>query len=272
LRQLLARVETLLREFVPNLDLNNVANLDLNNAESVLSALSKVHDGKYGRMDDKIRAKGENNQEDDARLASIIQPTGQLHIDEGDRWEFHGASSGALFVGWISEHFARLATSDCSTPFVPVSPLAELPSLDISRPAMLGEASRLGLFRLPARDVALRLCTYAFSYTTCLLRVVHIPSFWKRFDELYSSTSLGFSVSDQRSLALLSAVLALGCMYDIDENDPNTPNSYDDALQEGLVSKSKNCKTLLFDLPKYIVSSTTLRRSSSLEILPSAET
>lgn len=225
--------------------------LDLQDAEAVQSALSKAQDRKSGRTngqggEGEELANAEKSQEDGVRLTPMIQSAGQLHVNENDQWCFHGPSSVALFVTCMRGHCGAMANSGRCTPFVSNKSLAEMPILDLSCPTMVGDSGGLGSFSFPPLEKSLRLCEYTFSYATCLLPVVHIPTFWKRFDDLYRRSPATYSDSDRRYLALLYAVLAIGCLYDVDKNKAGTANLYNDALQEGLVHQYSKDTLLRF--------------------------
>ena len=71
------------------------------------------------------------------------------------------------------------------------------------------------------------------NYATCLIRIVHVPSLNKLVERLYATDQDKFPSDDYKCLALFYAVLALGCMYDISEDDPTNPNTYKTAMDEG---------------------------------------
>jgi hypothetical protein len=77
------------------------------------------------------------------------------------------------------------------------------------------------------------LCDYSFNHASCLLRIVHVPSFCKSFDTLYDSGKTQYSPEEGRFLGLLYSILALGSMYDVDENDPSNPDHYNEATTRG---------------------------------------
>jgi hypothetical protein len=85
----------------------------------------------------------------------------------------------------------------------------------------------------PHREWARILCDYAFNHASCLLRIVHVPSFYKSFDELYDTPREKHTQEHMQFLGLLYSVLALGSMYDVDETDPIIPDHYDEASNRG---------------------------------------
>lgn len=135
----------------------------------------------------------------------------------------------------MTKKFPELLAYDSRIPFLPQGP----------RPAValplgsLGDWSNFGLranpafYELPPRQLARTLCEYSFNCATCILRTVHVPSFYRMFDSIYDIPSQIYSSEQRRFLGLLYAVLALGSMYDVDENDPSNPDHYAVAMDQG---------------------------------------
>ena len=55
---------------------------------------------------------GSKNTHHGAQLRSMIESTGQLDIDESGNLDFHGGSSGAVFVRRMREQFGDLLGDD----------------------------------------------------------------------------------------------------------------------------------------------------------------
>jgi len=190
LERRLQRAEELLQVLLPGCD-----------AESTLE-----------RLHDRSDTIGTGDQ-DKGELLSTIRGVGQLDLTETGESDYHGISSGAVFLSRMKEHFQGLKGYDYRIPFVTDTPENPLQlQLEVS---------------LPPKNLAQTLCHYSFSCATCLLRVVHVPTFYDMVDSLYEESH------DRRSLALFYAVLALGCMYNIDEEDPSNPSEYKSAMEQG---------------------------------------
>ncbi|ORY70049.1 fungal-specific transcription factor domain-containing protein [Pseudomassariella vexata] len=233
LEQKLQRAEALLRKFMPDVDLND-PNLDL-------SVQQEFRLREQARAQTLLRddASGSSSSSKDAKLLSMISGAGQLDLDEKGDYDFHGLSSGAVFFRRMKEHFRTLLGRDYKIPSLPRgsgrTPGAGL-NFDSPKSSATGEmtASSADLYNLPPKEVARTLCSYSFNYATCLLRIVHIPSFYEMLDELYEKQPGSFGEDDDRHLALVYSVLALGCMYDVhDDGDLDTP-PYEMAMEEGL--------------------------------------
>ena len=208
----LQRAEALLRTFIPNLDIKD-PNFDSiinqrqakavqgsTNAESQASNLPADGD------------KGESVQ--DGQLRSMIESTGQLDLDERGEWDFHGGSSGAVFLRRMREQFGGLLGPDSRAPFLPRPPRYVTSTLESPRssesPYDTGLANTLDL---PPRETARKLCFLALSRGCALLRFVHGPTFYEMFDRIYSTPPEDFTDTDHRYLPLLYVVMALGGMF-----------------------------------------------------------
>jgi len=86
---------------------------------------------------------------------------------------------------------------------------------------------------MPPKEYARKLCFYSLSCATCLLRILHQPSFWEMFEKTYDRSPETFTVEDNRSLGLIYAVMALGCMYNYSDDSNTDPIHYKEAMDEG---------------------------------------
>jgi hypothetical protein len=171
----------------------------------------------------------------DPKIMSMIETIGQLDLSEGGEWDFHGTSSGAVFLRRMKQHFRGLLGNDYRTPFLPRPPRPPgLFSLDSPRSNSSSpwDISALpNIYDLPPVEKARKLCYYSLSCATCLLRIVHIPSFHEMFDRVYELPPDKFGTEENRFLGLLYSVLALGCMYNT--GDHSQAVSYKAAMDEG---------------------------------------
>lgn len=197
-------------------------------AESVRSDSSRPGTSDHGLNDD-----------DDTQLSSMIETTGQLELDERGHWDFHGGSSGAVFLKRMREQFDGLLGHDAKAPFLPrPSPRQQVFSV-LDSPHSSGESPlETGLpntLDLPTKEVALRLCSNALDCACALLRFVHGPSFYKMFDRIYDIPPEHFGDEENRFLPLLYVTLALGCMF-LDgqsDNQGSEETSYREGIDQG---------------------------------------
>ncbi|KAI0512783.1 hypothetical protein F5B22DRAFT_614202 [Xylaria bambusicola] len=228
----LSRAETLLRKFMPDVDLND-PNLD--------PAVQQEF-----RMREQARQKAAAAQRKDqpkpgsseGQLQSMISSAGQLDLNESGDYDFHGTSSGSVFFKQMKKHFKTLLGRDYQIPFMPRPPRpAGVTTLDSPRPvpsSPWSTTSSAPTYNLPPKERALALCSESLDNATCLLRIVHKPTFYSMLDSLYDKPSDDFGIEDKRNLALAYAAMALGCMYDVPDgrvmNSPPYKRSTDEAL------------------------------------------
>lgn len=201
----------------------------------------------------------QQQQNQDPQLMSMIETIGQLDLSEGGEWDFHGTSSGAVFLRRMKEHFRGLLGNDYRTPFLPRPPRPQgMFSLDspASNSSSPWDASPLpNIYDLPDKEKARTLCHYSLDCATCLLRVVHVPTFYEMFDRVYELPPEQFGNEEKRFLGLLYSVLALGCMYNVSPDGAASPITYKSALDEGYGS----CCPLYHAIQKMVANQTPSR-------------
>ena len=169
---------------------------------------------------------------------SMVENMGQLDLTEAGEWNFYGKSSGAVFLRKMKENFYGLLGRDSLVPFLARPPrYPGVFSLDSPRSAgssPFDSNSVPPYYNLPPKEHARKLCYFSLNCATCLLRIVHVPSFYEALDRLYEKGPEGLGPDDHRSLSLFYSVLALGCMYNISEDgNSENPVHYKAALEEG---------------------------------------
>jgi hypothetical protein len=222
----LQRAESLLRQFIPDVDLADpsldpAVKQEFRNRERARLQTAKLKQPQLGLEPTK----------EDAQLLSMIESIGQLDLDEKGDWDFHGASSGAVFLRRMKEHFGGLLGPPEKMPFLPRTDgpigLGDLESPHSAGSSPFGPSSSLPV-DLPPKEIARDLCYYSLNCATCLTRVVHLPSFYDGLDKLYSGPVENRRPEGTHFVGLLYAVMALGCMYRaLDETNPqrSTPGA-----------------------------------------------
>lgn len=232
----LVRAEALLRKFVPNIDLDD---LDLDPAvqqEFQNRERQRLEAAKQKRNDSQQKV-----DQNEARITSMIETIGQLDLDEGGGWDFRGTSSGAVFLRRMKEHFGGLLGNDHTMPFLPRPSNA----LGLTRLDSPKDADLRNVYDLPPKIRAQQLTSCALTGATALLRIVHVPSFSKKLESIYSKPSSEFNVDDNRFLGLLYSVMAVGATYNITEADSDDQASYREASAEGCVAPKRRKKQRL---------------------------
>ncbi|KAL2202674.1 hypothetical protein CC79DRAFT_1280031 [Sarocladium strictum] len=226
----LQRAEALLRKFIPDVDLAD-PNLDpsvqqeFHNRESARAQSTRAPSAQ-------LRAAPAN----EAQLTSMIDSIGQLDLDERGGWDFHGNSSGSVFLKRMRENFRGLLGPQTKLPFLPRADRPQgVMSLDAPSPGSISSFANAGTPNdLPPKEQARSLCYYSLSCATCLVRIVHVPSFYAKFEAIYDKNPETLSLEESRFLGLVYAVLALGCMYKNLDDSSSNKTAYKDSLDEGL--------------------------------------
>ncbi|KAK8087602.1 transcriptional activator Mut3p [Apiospora hydei] len=248
LKQRLRVAETLLRRFLPDVDLDSLSGSSPVSQEGGSpvqyragpDAADANYSGPSSAAASTPAAASDASQDNSrGRFIPLVENAHQLDRTDTGEYNFHGMSSGAAFLNRITQYLPGLPRYDSRMPFLPQPPrpssFVDHPTTEL--PAHLRSPwSQLvshGISRLPLRQLAHDLCEYAFSRASCLLRVVHVPSFWEAFERLYEERPQRYTLAQQRFVGLLFSAMALGSMYDVDENDPTNPDHYAVAIERG---------------------------------------
>ncbi|KAK6601632.1 fungal specific transcription factor [Botrytis cinerea] len=202
----LQRAESIIKAYLPNINLND-PNIDAASllhrqvAPTTPSTTSSLPSGTPQQP---------QLSEQDAQLRSMIESTGQLDLDERGNWDFHGGSSGTVFIRRLREQFGSLLGSPN---LLPKPPSAQMPPTFDSPRSSTDSPYDFGLpntMDLPPREVAMSLCEDALHCACCLLRFVHEPSFYEMFNRIYDLPPESFGDEEHKFLPLLYMALALG--------------------------------------------------------------
>ncbi|KAK8034745.1 fungal specific transcription factor domain-containing protein [Apiospora rasikravindrae] len=214
----LQRAEMLLRKFMPDVDLNDPS-LD----PSVQQEF---------RMRDKARTQRQRLVLDDTssssssmlsgQLMSMIPTLGSLDLNDKGDYDFHGVSSGAAPLHARGRRSGNILGLD--SPRSSMSSRWDMPTTSTN------------IYDMPPLEVARTLCNYSLNYATCLLRIVHIPSFLAMLESLYAKPTHEYDREDNKNLALAYSVMALGCMYNVPDgkDSKGKPSPYELAIEQGL--------------------------------------
>lgn len=233
----LQRAETLLKTVFPNVDLND-PNIDalIQQGRQIGNNKDVSQSNAAGKSGD-----GSDSSEHDAHLRSMIESTGQLDLDETGHWDFHGRSSGTVFVRRMREQFGGLLGNDYSAPLFPRIPRPNVMTPNFESPRSSTESPMdtglLNTTDLPSRENARALCEDSLNSASSLLRFIHQPTFYEMFDRIYDNQPEDFGDYENRFLPLLYMTLALGCMFHLEPGeDPKNPvqNTYKAGIDQGL--------------------------------------
>lgn len=181
-----------------------------------------------------------SSSSNDAQLMSMIDSAGQLDLDEKGGWDFHGISSGTVFLKRMKDHLRGKLGPSTKLTFLPRQEKSTgLTNLDPPTPSGPGQSpfSTVSNYaELPSKDVIRSLCYYSLSCATCLVRIVHVPSFYDKLDKIYDRPIDSLNAEETHFLGLVYAVLALGCMYNTLDGASPSEFAYQEATDEGYVS------------------------------------
>ncbi|GME54241.1 hypothetical protein GTA08_BOTSDO03581 [Neofusicoccum parvum] len=223
------RAEALLGAILPNVDLDDPA---------IVASLQEDTQMANAPADRPMRADTMNPQVhlEEGQLESMVRATGQLDLDEHGYWDYHGHSSGLSFVRRMRERFDIMGRGEGeSSPFPSARPLShvfESPKSVQDSPATFDNVLPGGA-ELPPKGKAQELCDTAINDASALLRVVHLPTFWKSFEELYSKSPEEYGAAENSFLPLLYTVLALGTLFSRTSEDLDEVG-YENAINQGV--------------------------------------
>ncbi|SPO04546.1 related to transcriptional activator Mut3p [Cephalotrichum gorgonifer] len=241
----LQRAESMLRQFLPDIDLSDPSldpaiKQEFRNRELARAQAGKLKQGQSGLEPGK----------EDGQIHSMIESIGQLDLDDKGGWDFHGASSGAVFLRRMREHFRGMMGPPEKAPFLPrpekPAGIMQLDASPSGASSPFSSTSSVAL-DLPPKEEVRDLCYYSLNCATCLIRVVHVPSFYESLDSIYDKTWDSLTQEETHFLGLLYAVMAIGCMYR--NLDPTKPEhvAYREALSDGM-RYYNSAKSVLKDL------------------------
>ena len=236
----LQRAEALLKSVLPDVDLND-PNLDAGVPQRMCAPV-KLEDRIPGATSSRVEASQAKagpgaDGETDSLLESMVEKTGSLDIDDQGHWDFHGHSSGLVFLRRMREQFGDLMGSGEGRASIYLKKQA--PSQMFESPKSTGESPTEtclpNTHDLPPRDCAKQLCSNSLNDACALMRFVHQPTFYILFDRIYNNPPESYGDEENSFLPLLYVVLALGCLFDKTEASTLEQKGYESAIDQGYV-------------------------------------
>ena len=230
----LQRAESLLKTLLPDIDLNDPKHDAPQHRKSTVKhevqplqssqsrpwpPLGKVQQGCEG--------------EKDSMLESMVTNTGSLDLDDEGNWDFHGHSSGRVFLRRMRDQFGDLMGKPDGMPFMRfrnMSQPSESPKSSTDTPMDLNLPRT---HDLPAKHCAKLLCENALDDAGAIIRVVHQPSFYSMFDRVYDVPYEKYGDEEHRFLPLLYGVIALGSLFARADQSQLQRNGYENAIDQG---------------------------------------
>lgn len=179
----------------------------------------------------------EREPETDSLLESMVENTGSLDLDDQGYWDYHGHSSGMIFLQRMREQFGDMMgeADGQGTPFLKTRPwtgVIESPKSSGSSPM---ESNLPNTHDLPSKPCGRELCESTLDEACALFRFVHQPSFYTLFDRIYDVPSDQWGNEENAFLPLLYIVMAVGCLFAKSEKSKLYQEGYKDAIDHGCV-------------------------------------
>ncbi|KAK4693163.1 hypothetical protein P7C71_g4184, partial [Lecanoromycetidae sp. Uapishka_2] len=183
--------------------------------------------------------------EKDSMLESMVANTGSLDLDEAGNWDFHGSSSGRVFLRKMREQFGdlmgHLNPETRSSPFMNYrgsgSQSASSPKSVVESPS---NPKQVFTHDLPRKNCALLLSGNSLDDAGAILRLVHQPSYYAMLDRIYDVPQEEFGDEENRFIPLLYSVLALGTLFAKAEQSELQTNGYGNAIDQGQAMMNQN--------------------------------
>jgi hypothetical protein len=166
-------------------------------------------------------------------LESMVDNTGSLDLDDHGHWDYHGHSSGLIFVQRLRKKFGNLLPETRPpSKFQQISEFIENSKSSSESPV---DAHLSPVHDLPPRDVGRQLCTNALEDACCIMRFMHKPTFYAMFDRIYDTPPEQFTNEEHTFLPLLYLALAVGCLFRGVGDSTLEKSGYEAALNQGYV-------------------------------------
>ncbi|KAF2114551.1 fungal-specific transcription factor domain-containing protein [Lophiotrema nucula] len=234
----LKRAKALLFIISPTLDLNDPS-IDAALQNGMLPQMHiagpRPQQAPHGHPLSQPREELSRAESHDPQLESMVKATGQLDLDEEGNWDYHGHSSGLSFMRRVQQQFGDIMAPQGTSPFIKYRPMSQVfdsPSSAHQSPADSSSNMLAPGLDLPNKKEARMLCDNALIDAGALLRVVHIPSFYKSMDRIYETSPENYENAENQFLPLLYAVLALGTLFS-KKADELDQIGYESAIDEG---------------------------------------
>ncbi|KAF2032377.1 hypothetical protein EK21DRAFT_60926 [Setomelanomma holmii] len=170
----------------------------------------------------------------DSHLEAMVKATGHLDLDEEGNWDYHGHSSGVSFMSGLRQFGELFQIPADSSPSLKHRSMSQGPSSPNSSTVSFADSSSTmpSAADLPSKDEAQKLCDAAIVEASAMLRVVHLPTFYKQFDRMWELPVEQYGPAEHNFLPLLFSVLALGKLFSRNDRDLDKA-TYETLIDEG---------------------------------------
>lgn len=169
---------------------------------------------------------------EESLLETMVDNSGCLDLDDQGHWDYHGHSSGLIFIRRLRKQLGSSAFQSALPQTRPMPQMLESPKSTLESPQ---DSNLVPTQDLPSREVARRLCHNALEVGCALMRFVHEPSFFALLDRIYDTPPEQFTNEENSFLPLLYIVIAVGCLFSENGKDTLDLSGYESAIGQGYV-------------------------------------
>jgi hypothetical protein len=171
----------------------------------------------------------------DSHLEAMVKATGQLDLDEDGKWDYHGHSSGLSFMRGLRQFGDMFQVPPDSSPSLKYRNISLDPPSPKPAQSPANSTNTLSpATTLPTKEEARILCDNAIIDASAMLRVVHLPTFYKQLDQLYETPPESYGNAENSFLPLFYAVLSLGKLFSQGDQELDK-DAYEALVEEGYV-------------------------------------
>ncbi|KAJ5212026.1 uncharacterized protein N7498_003672 [Penicillium cinerascens] len=226
------KAEAILRTLLPDINLDD-PQLDVHAAEQRLAAQREKQTPLQGPGAGPGAAPNPSGPTEtgpeggeEGLLETMVDNSGCLDRDDQGHWDYHGHTSGMIFVRRLRK---QLGADDMPITRTALGMLESPKSVSDSPQ----DASLPPTHDLPPRVVARRLCHNALDDACSLMRFVHEPSFFATLERIYDTPTDQFTNEENTFLPLLYIVMAVGCLFSDDGVSTLDLAGYEGAIGQG---------------------------------------
>lgn len=175
--------------------------------------------------------------EKDSLLESMVQRTGTLDLDDRGNWDYHGHSSGLIFLRRMKQQFGDLMgqAEGHGSSFLKTQSRARVldsPGSAADSPMSFNIPNTQDL---PSKACGIELSKNALEDACALMRFVHQPTYYAMFDRIYDTPLEHYTDEENKNLPLVYAVMAVGSLFGKTENGKLDLEGYESATDRGQV-------------------------------------
>ena len=217
----------------PNIDLN-----DPNIANTLLQGGPALKPQAEAAPSATAQGKAAVEGERDSLLESMVQDTGSLDLDDEGHWDFHGHSSGMVFLQRLRQQLGDMFPQAEGSGTMLAKPRHYVPkSFSIDSPKSTSEspfdANSTSAVELPPKEQGKYFCELSMGDACSLMRFIHKPTLWQMFDRVYDTPENQWGNEEHRYLPLIFALMAVGTMFATSRDSRFRKEGYAATLDDG---------------------------------------